>query len=128
MALGRWLGAVVLAVSVALGTPAASRAVEDGLRSKSDTVVIVFDDSGSMKERMRRGGLRRIDAAKRALTTVLQQFPRDATLGIYLLNGARPQGGWLVPMGPVNKVAAAIWSISCLTSNCVRFRKCSKLR
>lgn len=106
MALGRWLGAVVLAVSVALGAPAASRAVEDGLRSKSDTVVIVFDDSGSMKERMRRGGLRRIDAAKKALTTVLQQFPRDATLGIYLLNGARSQGGWLVPMGPVNKVAA----------------------
>ncbi len=63
----------------------------------SDNVVIVLDDSGSMNERMS-GGVRRIDAAKKAITAVLKQFPADTKLGLMLLNGDRSKQHWAIPL------------------------------
>ena len=63
----------------------------------SDNVVIVLDDSGSMNERMN-GGVRRIDAAKKAITAVLKQFPPDTKLGLMLLNGDRSKQHWAIPL------------------------------
>jgi uncharacterized protein YegL len=70
-------------------------------QSASDYVVIVVDDSGSMREKMKRGGTRRIDAAKSALAKVIGQIPRETQLGVLLLNGARQSNHWLIPLGPV---------------------------
>lgn len=63
----------------------------------SDNVVIVLDDSGSMNERMS-GGVRRIDAAKKAISAVLKQFPADTKLGLMLLNGDRSKQHWAIPL------------------------------
>jgi len=65
--------------------------------SASDSVVIVLDDSGSMNERMS-GGVRRIEAAKKAIETVLKQFPADTKLGLLLLNGDRSKQHWAIPL------------------------------
>ena len=65
--------------------------------SASDNVVIVLDDSGSMNERMR-GGVKRIDAAKKAILAVLKQFPPDTKLGLMLLNGERSKQHWAIPL------------------------------
>jgi len=71
----------------------------DGLAS--DNVVIVLDDSGSMNERMS-GGVRRIDAAKKAILAVLKQFPSDTKLGLMLLNGDRSKQHWAIPLEPLS--------------------------
>ena len=65
--------------------------------SASDSVVIVLDDSGSMNERMS-GGVRRIEAAKKAIETVLKQFPANTKLGLLLLNGDRSKQHWAIPL------------------------------
>lgn len=71
----------------------------------NDHVVIVLDDSGSMNQNSQ-GGVRRMDAAKRALEKVIAQIPDDTNVGIMLLNGARANNHWLVPLGPLDKRAA----------------------
>ena len=67
-------------------------------------VVVVLDDSGSMKDRMRsaQGRVRKITAAKQALLTVLEQLPADANVGVALLNGKVNNSPWLIPLGPVD--------------------------
>ncbi len=70
-----------------------------------DNVVIVLDDSGSMNEKMG-GGVRRIDAAKKAITQVLKQFPDDTKLGLMLLNGDRSKQHWAVPLQQLSVVQA----------------------
>ena len=62
-----------------------------------DSVVIVLDDSGSMNERMS-GGVRRIDAAKKAIAVILKQFPVDTKLGLLLLNGDSAKKHWAIPL------------------------------
>lgn len=62
-------------------------------------VAIVFDDSGSMDTRMSGGS--RIEVAKKALTSVVEQLPNDTHVGIVLLNG--DWKNWAVPIGKVNK-------------------------
>ena len=62
-------------------------------------VVIVLDDSGSMADSMRKNGkVIRMDAAKSALHTVVNQIPIDTKVGIVLLNN-----GWIAPLSKVNK-------------------------
>ncbi|MFN7626724.1 MAG: VWA domain-containing protein [Pirellula sp.] len=82
-----------------------------GLASTSlgfgDYVVVVLDDSGSMREIMRSVRITKIDAAKRALEQVIQQVDGETQLGILLLNGAPTTNHWLVPLGPVSKIDAA---------------------
>ena len=63
----------------------------------SDSVVIVLDDSGSMNEKMT-GGVKRIDAAKKAIDAVLKQFPPDTRLGLLLLNGEKSKKHWAIPL------------------------------
>ena len=69
--------------------------------SASDNVVIVLDDSGSMNERMH-GGVKRIDAAKKAISAILKQFPPDTKLGLMLLNGERSKQHWAIPLEPLS--------------------------
>jgi uncharacterized protein YegL len=56
-------------------------------------VVVVVDDSGSMANRMRRESVRKIEAAKQALSVVLQKLPEDAEVGVLALNN-----GWIIPL------------------------------
>jgi uncharacterized protein YegL len=65
-------------------------------------VVIVLDDSGSMGEHMRSDRrTRKIDAAKSALRTVLEQLPEDSQVGVVSLNGTAD--GWLLPLSQVDQ-------------------------
>jgi len=82
----------------------------------NDYVVIVLDDSGSMREVMRRDRRSRIDAAKSSLTQVIQQIAPETNVGVLLLNGARQKGNWFIPIGPVNP-QEAIDRISKLRAN-----------
>ena len=67
-------------------------------------VVVVLDDSGSMKDKMnsRQGKVAKMFAAKQALLTVLEQLPADANVGVALLNGKINKSPWLIPLGPVD--------------------------
>ena len=68
----------------------------------NQTVVIVLDNSGSMAQRMRRvRRTRRIDAAKVALKSVLEQLPDDSQVGLVALNSR--QDRWLIPLGPLDQ-------------------------
>jgi len=69
----------------------------------AQTVVIVFDDSGSMNTNLRSGGMTRMDAAKKALTGVIQQLPADTNLGLVRLNSNWSPDQWTIPLGPLNK-------------------------
>ena len=76
--------------------------------SANDIVVVVLDDSGSMKENMKtdRGQMSRMDAAKLALETVIDTLDDETQLGLLLLNGARPTEHWLIPLGKLEKRSA----------------------
>jgi len=66
-----------------------------------ENVVIVLDDSGSMNERMQ-GGVRRMEAAKTAIASVLKQFPADTKLGLLLLNGDPGNQHWSISLAPLS--------------------------
>ena len=68
--------------------------------SSDTTVVVILDDSGSMKQPMP-SGLHRIDAAKQALTSVLGQLPADTRVGVLALNTRLNRDPWIVPMGKI---------------------------
>ncbi len=57
------------------------------MAASDDVVVVVLDDSGSMKGVMGtdRGKMTRINAAKQALRTILGQLPESTQLGITAL-------------------------------------------
>ncbi len=76
----------------------------EGLATES-TVVVILDDSGSMKQPMA-NGLLRIDAAKQALTAVLSQLPPETRVGVLALNTKLNGDHWIVPMG---KIGEADW-------------------
>ena len=61
-------------------------------------VVVVVDDSGSMADRMRHERVRKIEAAKRSLSVVLEKLPADAELGLLALNR-----GWMIPLQKLNR-------------------------
>lgn len=82
---------------------------------RGDQVVIVLDDSGSMNERMQGSRTSRLDAAKKALSQVLQQIPPGTNVGVLLLNGAG-RDHWLVPLGPLD-AAGAIRKINGMKAN-----------
>jgi uncharacterized protein YegL len=65
-------------------------------------VVIVLDDSGSMGESLRSDQrTTKIDAARSALRTVLEQLPDDSQVGVVVLNG--DPDPWLTPLAPIDK-------------------------
>lgn len=68
----------------------------------NQNVVIVLDDSGSMGEALRSDRrTTKIDAARAALRTVLEQLPDDSQVGVLVLNGE--QDPWLMPLAPIDK-------------------------
>ncbi|MEO8495423.1 MAG: vWA domain-containing protein [Planctomycetota bacterium] len=68
----------------------------------SQNVVIVLDDSGSMGEPLRSDRrTSKIDAARSALRTVLEQLPDDSQVGVLVLNGEN--NPWLTPLAPIDK-------------------------
>lgn len=71
----------------------------------SPVVVIVLDDSGSMRDKMptEQGKEPRMKVAQRALKKLVGQLPDNTQLGLLLMNGARNEGGWLVPLAPLDK-------------------------
>ncbi len=83
-------------------------ATAPSLAASDDVVVVVLDDSGSMKGVMGtdRGKMTRINAAKQALRTILGQLPESTQLGIRLLNGASGNQHWLVALGPIDRKSA----------------------
>jgi uncharacterized protein YegL len=65
----------------------------------SQHVVVVMDDSGSMADRMRSNRrVRKIDAARDAIRTVLSRVPDEGHVGVLALNR-----GWILPLGPVDQ-------------------------
>ena len=67
-------------------------------------VVVVLDDSGSMDDSMRTASgqrVRRIEAAKSALVSVLSKLPENTQVGILALNSEVAGSNWIVPFGPV---------------------------
>jgi hypothetical protein len=70
-------------------------------------VVVVIDDSGSMDELMstKSGRIRRIDAAKNALRTVLGNIPDGTKVGLFALNRQGAEGNWLYPLATAERDA-----------------------
>ena len=87
--------AIVLAMLITDALSNSARAFEGNL-----TVVVLLDDSGSMKQPMP-GGMLRIDAAKQALNSVLSQLPPETRVGVVALNTRLHGESWIVPMGPI---------------------------
>ena len=69
-------------------------------RAPSQTVVVVLDDSGSMdnSRRTSSGRVKRIVAAKEALTAVLSRLPADTQIGVLALNSQVAGSHWVVPL------------------------------
>lgn len=72
-----------------------------------DNVVIVLDASGSMDRPM--GGVKKIDAAKTALKTVLKTIPASTHVGLLVFSASNVKD-WAYPLGPRDdaKLNAAI--------------------
>ncbi|MCU0720787.1 MAG: VWA domain-containing protein [Pirellula sp.] len=99
-----WLsGWTVATIAVFLCAPY-GRAMQES-SAVSPVVVIVLDDSGSMRDKMRtdQGKEPRMQVAQRALKKLVEQLPDNTQLGLLLMNGARNERGWLVPLGPIEK-------------------------
>ena len=99
-----WCWGVFVLGMIAIASPLSAHAAQES-SLVSPVVVIVLDDSGSMRERMRteQGKEPRMLVAQRALKKLVEQLPDDTQLGLLLMNGARNEGGWLVPLGPLEK-------------------------
>ncbi len=76
-----WIGCCAISVSLA-----------------EQYVVVVLDDSGSMQAAMP-SGIKRMDAAKRALKTILEQLPKGTSVGVLALNTRIDDSPWVIPVG-----------------------------
>lgn len=65
-----------------------------------DNVVIVLDASGSMKQRMRGSGVQKMEAAKAALKSVLQNLPPTTHIGLLVFSAKNLRNDWVYPLGP----------------------------
>jgi von Willebrand factor type A domain len=72
----------------------------------SKNVVIVLDDSGSMNKIMGRDNRSRMVVAKQAMDRLIDSLSDDTRLGIVLLNGSKDNGGWILPLGALDKQQA----------------------
>ncbi len=64
-----------------------------------DNVVIVLDASGSMGDPLAGTGIRKMDAAKTALKTVLKQVPARTHIGLLVFSSANLKDHWAYPLG-----------------------------
>jgi hypothetical protein len=92
-------------LGILLGAGLAAAQVRD-----QDNIVVVLDASGSMKEPMKGSRLNRMQAAKQALTQVMNQVPEKTNVGLLVFSGANVPTEWLYPLGPLDraKMNAAI--------------------
>jgi uncharacterized protein YegL len=67
----------------------------------TDNVVIVLDGSGSMKQKMRRAGVTKMNAAKSALHQVLAQMPETTHVGVIAFSSGAKRP-WLAPLGKMD--------------------------
>lgn len=80
-------------------------------------IIVVLDDSGSMEEALRSTpDLTRMEAAKRALLTVLKRMADsspETKVGVVLLNGSQ-NGNWIIPLAVLNQdqASAAIQGVA----------------
>lgn len=65
-----------------------------------DNVVIVLDASGSMNQRMRGSGVQKMEAAKAALQSVLQNLPQTTHIGLLVFSAKDLEDDWVYPLGP----------------------------
>ena len=72
----------------------------------ADCVVIILDASGSMDAKMP-GGMRKIDAAKTALRSVLTGIPETTHIGFLVFSGKNVPNPWLYPLGARDNEALA---------------------
>lgn len=99
----------ILALCI-VGTAAASRAPasttvdEPPATSEKvrDNLVVVLDDSGSMKEILPGDGRSKMDAAKAALLNVLEKAPPGANVGVLVFAAGKTSNAWVYPLGPVD--------------------------
>ena len=72
----------------------------------ADCVVIILDSSGSMDAKMP-AGVRKIDAAKTALQSVLMGIPETTYIGLLVFSGTNVPNPWVYPLGPRDNDALA---------------------
>ncbi|MFC1553359.1 VWA domain-containing protein [candidate division KSB1 bacterium] len=70
----------------------------NGEPSLTRNYYVIFDGSGSMDDLLNR--TRKIEGAKRAVKTFLEQVPKDVNLGLYVFS--RNRSGEIVTLGPDN--------------------------
>ncbi|HUW60217.1 MAG TPA: vWA domain-containing protein [Candidatus Bathyarchaeia archaeon] len=75
-------------------------------QDRADCVVIILDASGSMDAKMP-GGVKKIDAAKAALQSVLTRIPETTHVGLLVFSGTNVPTPWLYPLGPRDNDALA---------------------
>lgn len=90
-----WGRSIVLALAVLSSGSAGVRAQEH-----HDSVVIVLDASGSMKDAMQGGEGSKMAAAKTALKTVLAQIPPSTHIGLLVFSARNVRDPWVYPLGP----------------------------
>jgi uncharacterized protein YegL len=97
--------ALTISLTLWFGTSVHGNMVSQETSSVAPVVVIVLDDSGSMRDKMQtdQGKEPRMQVAQQALKKLVQQLPDNTQLGLLLMNGASNQDGWLVPLGPLEK-------------------------
>jgi hypothetical protein len=102
---GLTMAMLTICFSSAFVCTAQARPAAQESSTVSPVVVIVLDDSGSMRDKMRtdQGKEPRMQVAQRALKKLVEQLPDNTQLGLLLMNGARNEGGWLVPLAPLEK-------------------------
>ncbi len=83
-------------------------------KNNLDNVVIVFDASGSMSDRMRNVNLSKIDAAKQSMCDVINTIPKTTNIGIVVFSNDTRKQPWIYPLAPkdANKINEAINSIN----------------
>ncbi|MGH7132960.1 MAG: vWA domain-containing protein [Phycisphaerales bacterium] len=68
-----------------------------------DTVVVVVDASGSMKESLPGAGTSKMEAAKTALLGVLSKVPAGTNVGVLVFSGQNVGEEWVYPIGPLDQ-------------------------
>ncbi len=65
-----------------------------------NNIVIVLDGSGSMNELMSGTSIKKMDAAKSALSEVLKDVPEDTNIGLLVFSARNVRNDWVYPLGP----------------------------
>ena len=100
--------AAVFVAALALAWPCAAA-------ERKETIVILLDASGSMNAKFPGSGGTRMDAAKKAIKTVVRNVPQTTEIGLLVFSAANLKDHWAFPLGPRDdaRMFATIDSIVC---------------